>query len=327
MKEMLREKMVESGDFLEIDIFEIHKKAKSRKERAFKSRPVQIALNHKNSTRKLKWLLQANFTDSDYHVVLSYPADFDVTLESAKKIIIKFLRRVRNRFKYLGYDFKYVYVTEIGKKKGRPHHHLIASGDFGEEIFKIEWNKEFEEYKKSKETTYVWSKELEDSDVGYGALAEYLTKSYRYTESDEDDDTSEDLVSFADKEHALGLRSYTCSKNLKKPITKTRDGDISYKKLNEFRTDCYNRDLFEKRYPDYTFVTADPYWRDVCSAFKHLGYDYFDFPRITIIMKKKTSKTETLKKSSFYFEKPTLDEYGCYIDTPDYWDDDFYLPY
>lgn len=260
---MLRERIVIAGNYVEIDIYPVFKVAKSRAKRAFISRPVQIALNHKNSARKLKWLIQENFTEDDYYVVLSYPAGFSVTVDEAKKIFKRFLRRIRNRFKRLGLEFKYIYVTEIGDKKGRPHHHLIASGNLGDEIFETEWNKPFEEFKKTKETSYVWDKKLEASETGFGGLAEYTTKDHRYAEYDEDDEESEELVFFAAKEHAYSFRSYNCSKNLRKPKIKTRDGYISFKKLNEFITDCYNRDLFEKRYPRYTFVEADPHWRDV----------------------------------------------------------------
>lgn len=91
-----------------------------------KATPADIARqNERNRIGKVQLLIMANFREGDWHLVLKYkpdarPADPD----EAKKIIQKFLDRMRNAYKKAGYQFKYIYVTEKGKR-GAYHHHLI----------------------------------------------------------------------------------------------------------------------------------------------------------------------------------------------------------
>ena len=91
-----------------------------------KATPMDIARqNERNRIRKVQLLIMANFREGDWHLVLKYkpdarPADPD----EAKAIIKKFLDNMRNAYKKAGYQFKYIYVTEKGKR-GAYHHHLI----------------------------------------------------------------------------------------------------------------------------------------------------------------------------------------------------------
>lgn len=87
---------------------------------------------------------------------------------------------------------------------------------------------------------------------------------------------------------SISYRSYNCSKNLKKPEERKRDGRVSAKKLAELRGDYCNAELFEKLYPGYEFVDADPYW-DMYNIDGNGEAERIDFPYITIRMIKKDS--------------------------------------
>lgn len=81
--------------------------------------------NKTNREKKIQRLILANFKEGDWHLILSYtkekrPED----AKMAKKQIQKFLADMRKEFKRAGYEFKYIYVTERGKR-GAWHHHLI----------------------------------------------------------------------------------------------------------------------------------------------------------------------------------------------------------
>lgn len=81
--------------------------------------------NRTNREKKIQRLILANFKEGDWHLILSYKKDERPgSNEEAKKQIQKFLADMRKEYKKAGYEFKYIYVTEKGKK-GAWHHHLI----------------------------------------------------------------------------------------------------------------------------------------------------------------------------------------------------------
>ena len=91
------------------------------------------------------------------------------------------------------------------------------------------------------------------------------------------------------KDPRLCYRSYVCSKNLKQPPKSQRDGRISGRKLQELRNDIYNAELFEKLYPGYVFVDADPRL-EMYDINEYGEAEKIDFPYITIRLYKRDSK-------------------------------------
>ena len=81
--------------------------------------------NRTNREKKIQRLILANFKEGDWHLILTYKKELRPEgTEEAKAQIQKFLKDMRREFKKAGYDFKYIYVTEKGKR-GAWHHHLI----------------------------------------------------------------------------------------------------------------------------------------------------------------------------------------------------------
>ena len=263
MRSLIREQRHYSGDFLEVDCFTVRKPNSSRKAKAKPSTNAQKILNQKNAARRLTWLVQDNFGTNDFYLSLTYPLSFEGNEKMLNgKLYDNWLRRIKRKYKKAGLELRYIASTELGEDRKRLHHHLIISGEFGAEVLKEEWNKQFNTCKKG----YAHIEQLTFTRTGVAALAHYQTKDPR-----------------------LFYRSYTCSKNLKHRPPVTRDGRISGKKLKELRNDIYNREEFERLYPGYEFVDADP----------HLElYDIdingeatpIDFPYLTIRLFKKDSK-------------------------------------
>ena len=265
MRTLIRECIHDSGDYREIDCFPVRKPNSSRKAKAKPSTNAQKILNQKNAARRLTWLIQDNFGTNDYFLTLTYPLSFEGNEKMLNgKLFENWFRRIRRIYKKQGVELKYISSTELGEDNKRLHHHLIISGGIEDNatVLKNEWNRNFNPCKKG----YAHIEHMKFTRMGAAALAHYQTKNPR-----------------------LFYRSYTCSKNLRHRPPTNRDGRISGKKLKELRADNFNRAEFEKLYPGYEFVDADP----------HLElYDIdingeatpIDFPYLTVRMFKKDSK-------------------------------------
>lgn len=263
MRKLNRESIHKSGDYMEVDIFPVRKPTGRRSAKAKPTRAVQQKLNERNAARKFTWLLQENFGPKDYLCELSYPSDFPYDKALDGREFACFLRNVKNAYKKANIDFRSMYIPELGEKNGRPHYHLVCSGELGAKILREKWNKRFT---KDPKVSYIHTSHLIFTKTGLAGAAFYLSKDPR-----------------------LCYRSYVCSKNLKQPPKSQRDGRISGRKLQELRNDIYNAELFEKLYPGYVFVDADPRL-DMYDINEYGEAEKIDFPYITIRLYKKDSK-------------------------------------
>mgnify|MGYP006906804631 FL=1 len=100
-------------------------KSREKKEKA--SSEVIKKQNHANRVRKIQRLILGNFKAGDWHIVLKYkkelrPEDF----KEAKDQLSNFFKKMRLDLKKHGISFKYIGVTEMGKKGNALHHHIIV---------------------------------------------------------------------------------------------------------------------------------------------------------------------------------------------------------
>ncbi len=102
--------------------------APGRKREGRKGRtPEQIERqNEFNRIRRLQRIILANFRPGEsWHLTLGYGDDKPETEEEAKKRLRKFLSQMRKVLNAAGMDFKWIAVTEVGKRGKAFHHHLI----------------------------------------------------------------------------------------------------------------------------------------------------------------------------------------------------------
>ena len=155
--------------------------------------------NNKKRAEKLQLLIINNFAKG-FHVTLDYPKDQrPETYEEAESNLKKCLYKISRRFKKQGKQFKYIAITERGKRAAALHHHLIVEGqsDVLEELISI-WGNHMKISKMYEEGNYE-------------QLAEYFCK-------------------VETKEEATKGRSrYHRSRNLKEPIVRVGlcDGAIT----------------------------------------------------------------------------------------------------
>lgn len=222
MRCLYREKKHYCGEYLEIDIFPVFDKQRGRGKRRKPTSEMQKRLNQRNSERKLIRLLNTNFTKKDIRFDLTYDdCHYPNSPEDALRQMQNFLRRVkRYRVKHEMSELKYVAVTEIGKKSGRLHHHIVMSGGIDiNELAEI-WGR-----------GYTTAKPLQFNEFGIVGIAKYLIK-----------------------EPILGKR-WCASRNLEKPVESERDGRIAQYKVKQFHDSGYdNREEIERLYEGYALA-------------------------------------------------------------------------
>ena len=241
MRRIYREKIYQCGDYKEVYIYPCRIVGKPLKGRRKKARPTPEGvkrINRKNTENKLVRLLNANFTEEDLSLDLTYkdnPAEDAAALKSLQNFLRR-LKRARER-RGLG-ELQYIAVTEKGSQKGRFHHHLVISG--GIDI---------------KELGRIWGKglikvsPLQFNETGLIGKGRYMVKQSIY------------------------FKAFNASKNLIHPQPTIRDGRLSQKRVEELWRDSEDRAAYEKLYEGYIFAEADNYFSEsdggyyICARF------------------------------------------------------------
>lgn len=220
-----RTKTIKSGDILEVEIYPIWDTHASttRARREKTSREAQKRLNHKNATKNLVRLINANFTDADFWGTFTYETRrLPKSLADAQKEMQKFIRWLKYYAEHHHFPpLKYVYVTEYenDEKKGkiRVHHHIVTnfqSRDVMEDLWRNGGRNQ--------------TRRLRADDSAYEGLSRYIMKNPK------------------------GAKRYVASKNLQKPQITIADHKFTRRKVNRLysgETDA--RATFEKMYKGY----------------------------------------------------------------------------
>ena len=123
--------------------------------------------NQSNRARHVQLLILGNFKEG-WHVTLTYAKEKrPKTGEEAKKILAKFHRRMKAKFKKAGFEYKWIAVTEIGGH-GAVHHHVILE-DIHTETFTTQ-----KAVKECWEFQAYYSSLYEEG--SYESLADYIAK-------------------------------------------------------------------------------------------------------------------------------------------------------
>ena len=231
-----REKRIYSGKYLEVEIYSISKKErnKKRKRKQKESLTKQKNLNDKNAKKHLIRLVNANFTDNDLAVHLTYDnKNLPSSEDEARKDVANYLRRIKGYRKRKGYpELKYIAVVEykdqeVGKSI-RLHHHIIMNGEVDRDTVEGMWKK-----------GRANADRLKADEFGYEALARYITKDPK------------------------GKKRWSQSKNLKQPVIKINDYKYSRRKVYELFKEKGNAREFENLYPGYIYTNSETPINDI----------------------------------------------------------------
>lgn len=219
-----RAKTIKAGNVLEVEVFPIwNTRGEAIRAKKHKTRQAQKNLNDKNAKKKLIRKINANFTEEDLCITLTYKGGVPDE-EQARRDIRNYIRRVREwRRKHGLSELKYVYVIEFGGGDGRRkrvHHHVIMSGMDRDEAERL-WNGK----------GWANTRRLQPDDYGLEALARYVTK------------------------EPNGGKRWCASRNLVEPKETVADTKISKRRVEKMAMDFEEAPaaIFGKLFPDYDF--------------------------------------------------------------------------
>ena len=235
-----RRRVTLAGERMECEIYPVFGREDEKKAIAAKkniTKAKQQRLNDERARRKLVLLADANFTDRDIHLTLTYK--HETTLPACRKDIRNFLLRVKRLREKCGMpELKYIYTIE-GKtelSKGFPvsriHVHMLISGGISRERLEEMWG-----------MGYANADRLQPSERGLEEIASYIIKEAR---------------------DRKGCRKWAASRNLTQPKRRTSDAKASNRTVKLIAHDIRNeaKAQTEKLYPRYRFVDCKVYYSD-----------------------------------------------------------------
>lgn len=230
-----RTRTIKAGPVVEAEVYPVfgrRMEAQARRARE-KLSPERIRrANHQAAIRRLIRLANANFTQEDLHVTLTYQGD-PPPWDRCQKDVRNFIRRLqRLREKRSLPRAKYIYAiedNEAGEKK-RIHVHMLLSGGIPREEIEACWRK-------------GWANcdRLQPNEEGLAAIARYITKAQR------------------------NRKKWVCSQGLTQPKVSVSTTRLSRRKVEKLagELDAVWRDVLRKAYPGTEPVSCQVWTSDI----------------------------------------------------------------
>lgn len=238
-----RTRTVKAGTRLEAEIYPIFGREKTGRLKAAKQRmssEKQKEQNIRQSKRRLILLLEANFqTWKDNHVTLTYAGDELPDFRRIKKDMRNFFSRVKRLREKLGLDeLKYIYAIGHDQNQ-RPHVHCVLSGGMDRSQLERLWGH-----------GNANNMELQGYGSGLQGIANYLFKQNESAKR---------------RGERFYLKSWTPSRNLKKPKEHVSDSKVSNRRVKIIAQDFRNeaKEIMERVYPEYTLENCGVFYSDV----------------------------------------------------------------
>lgn len=125
------ERIVKAGDVREhkkMFTTQVHTPGAKRAPKQGRTSAAMERVNARRAEDQLRWVLNANFTAGDFHIVLHYRGK-NITMEQAERDRAAFLRLARKAYRKRGIPWKYVACTENKHMTNIHHHIIIAKSD------------------------------------------------------------------------------------------------------------------------------------------------------------------------------------------------------
>ena len=219
-----RTRTVVAGPRLEVEIYPILGRDAAGRARAAKKNETPESMKKLNRERAIRHLIQladANLTDRDIHVTLTYRKA--PTEKRAYADVDNFIRTVKRRREEYGLSpLKYFYTVEGNENgtKEQLHAHVLMSGGISREELEEIWAK-----------GWANADRLQPDERGLEAIIRYITKEQK-------------------------KRLCHKSRNMVKPKQRTSDSKVSNAKVKRIARDfdAEAKEIMEKLYPKYMFV-------------------------------------------------------------------------
>lgn len=225
---MLRQKVYETGNFCEIEIFNVSDLCKKykRTKKVKESTPAQKRLNNKKAQRHFVRKVHLNFTQKDLYIDLTYDGEnIPTSRDRILRDIQNYVKRLKRARRKLGITepLKYIYVIsniDNNGNKVRYHIHMIINS-MDRDTAEKTWGK-----------GRANTDRLQYNEYGVEGKSLYMAR------------------------QASGEKAWGSSANLKQVEAKVKDDrrELTPKKLEDMERCPEDREIFEKLYPGWTFT-------------------------------------------------------------------------
>ena len=220
-----RTRTVVAGPRLEVEVYPVFGREAAGRARAAKiagnTPEAMKKLNRERAIRHLIQLADANLTDQDIHLTLTYRNA--PTEDRAWRDVDNFMRTVKRRRKQYGMSpLKYFYTVEGNESgsKEKLHAHVLMSGGISREELEAIWG-----------NGWANADRLQPDERGLEAIIRYITK---------------------DQEK----RKWHRSRNMVQPKQRTSDSKVSNAKVKRIARgfEAEAKEIMERLYPKYRYV-------------------------------------------------------------------------
>jgi hypothetical protein len=240
-----RRRTTVSGPRIDAEVFPVfgrHQRGELRRAKHQITREAQQRANDERSRIHLIQLVEANFSERDISITLSYegqppePARVD-------KDVRNFIARVKRARAKAGLEeLKYIYaiggdeMPAAGYSGKRPHIHMIMNGGIDRDVLEKIWAK-----------GRANADRLQPGTEGLGGIAVYFTRQKQ------------------DRPEKPGVRKWRGSRNLKQPIRRSRDARVTNSRVKRIAHDFRNeaKGVMEKLYPGYVLQDCQVRYSDI----------------------------------------------------------------
>ena len=234
-----------SGPRIDAEVFPVfgrQMKNELRKAKSQITREAQQRANDERSRIRLTQVIEANFDEKDVALTLSYGGEAPEP-KRVDKDIRNFLERVKRVREKRGLpELKWVMaiggdeMPAVGYSGKRPHVHMIMSGGIDRDTLEKIWGKGFAN-----------ADRLQPNENGLGGIARYLTKQKQ------------------DRERKPGAKTWRGSRNLKKPVRRSRDAKMPNNRVRKIAYDFEHeaKGIMERLYPGYVMQNVQVRYSDI----------------------------------------------------------------
>lgn len=232
LKGIYATKTIKAGVHFEIEIYPEYTRRQAKEQGVKKAGKAQRDLNDRNARKRLRRLIECNFTDRDYWITLTYDKEHEPKdEEEALKNMQNYIKRINYKRKKEKIEkARYIYITERGEgKRKRYHHHVLMDGQQSMDAVEKLW-------KMGKRNNV---RRVAADENGLGGLAEYLTK------------------------ESMRKRRWCASTNLKQPIERKNHKDFSGARVQRIATGREDiKETVEKKYKDMEYISTEIRYND-----------------------------------------------------------------
>jgi len=230
-----RTRTIQAGPVTEVEVYPVFGRRQEQKARAAREQlsPERMQrANHQAAMRRIIRLANANFTEKDLHVTLTYGGSVP-NWDQCQRDVRNFIRRMQYLRKKRGLEkAKYIYAiedNESGQKK-RIHVHMLLTGGISREEIEACWKK-----------GWANADRLQPNEEGLAAIAKYITKAQR------------------------NRKKWVCSQGLVQPKVRVSNTKLTRRKVEKLagELDTVWKEVLRKAYPGQEPVRCEVWSSDV----------------------------------------------------------------